>query len=131
MNYSGYVHRLRQKYVLLRKTKGAELDSFLSQKFEYPAVSAPVTRPVIPVSRVGDEDVLREQNISLNRELEETNKRLTSEEKKSRLLTRERDAAKRKADRKATNYENERKKQKASSVNATYWKSEVKNECFC
>ena len=34
MRYSGYVHRLRQKYILLRKTRGAELDIFLSQKFE-------------------------------------------------------------------------------------------------
>ena len=104
-NYSGYVHRLRQEYVSPRKNKGTTLDSFLSQKFEYLAVSALVTRPAIPVSRVGDADVLREQNISLNREIDDTNDRLTSAEKKCRLLTRDRDAAKRKADRKATNYE--------------------------
>ena len=40
----------------------------------------------------------------MNREIDDTNDRLTSAEKKCRLLTRERDAAKRKADRKATNY---------------------------
>ena len=96
-NYSGYVHHLRQEYVSPRKNKGATLDSFLSQKFEYLAASAPVTRPAIPVSRVGDADVLREQNISLNREIDDTNDRLTSAEKKCRLLTRERE---RKADRK-------------------------------
>ena len=65
------------------------------------------------------------QNLSLHKELDETNKRLTGEEKKCKLLTRERDAAKRKADRKATNYENERKKHKASSESAKYWKTQV------
>ena len=66
--------------------------------------------------------------VSLHQELDEINKRLTGEEKKCKLLTRERDAAKRKADRKATNYENERKKQKASSESSKYWKTQVKHK---
>ena len=81
------------------------------------------------MSGVGDNDALRLQNVSLNRKLNETNELLTGAEKKCRLLTRERDAAKRKAKRKATNYESERKKQKASSESAKYWRKQV--QLFC
>ena len=95
----------------------------------YPAAVEAVERPVPPaIAGVGDGDSLRLQNISLNRELNKTNERLSDAQKKCRLLTRERDAAKRKADTKATNYQRERKKHKASSVNATYWKTQVKHK---
>ena len=111
-----YIRRLRGKYVLLRKTKGETLDQFLNAKFEFPAPAAPVEREVPrPLSRVGDENALRMQNLSLHKELDETNKRLTGEEKKCKLLTRERDAAKRRQTTK-TNAKNIRLRRKAPST---------------
>ena len=124
--YSAHVQRLRKKYDSLRKTKGEELDRFLASPFEYPAV-AEVSRPPVPqiIAWVGDADVLRLQNLSLQKSLDEQRTQQLQTEKQLRRVSIQRDTAKRKADRKTETYENLRKRHKAITAQKNYWEAQV------
>ena len=73
--YSAHVQRLRKKYESLRKNKGEELEIFLATPFDYPA-AVDATHPVVPpiIAGIGDQDVLRLQNVSLQKSLDQTEK---------------------------------------------------------
>ena len=123
---SAHVQQLRKKHNALRKNGGPEHSNFLYRDFEFPSVATSTQRVVpSPVSRVGDEDTLRVQNLSLNQELSEAQKQITIVENRLKAMTRDRDAKKRKAERCETTRESLRKKQKAATEKSKYWQKEV------
>ena len=124
--YSAYIQRLRRKYDSLRKNKGEELDSFLASPFAYPAVSdvTPLSVPPI-IAGIGDSNVLRLQNLSLQKSVDEETKQRLQTEKLLRRASIQRDSAKRKADRKTETYENLRKRHKAMTAQKSYWEAQV------
>ena len=124
--YSAHVQRLRKKYDSLRKTKGEELDRFLASPFEYPGV-AEVSHPPVPqiIARVGYADVLRLQNLSLQKSLDKETKQRLQTENQLRRVSIQRDTAKRKAEWKTGTYEDLRKRHKVMTAQKNYWEAQV------
>ena len=123
---SAHIQHLRKKHNLLRKNGGPDHSNFLYRNFEFPSVATTTPRVVpSPISRVGDEDTLRLQNLSLNQDLSEAQKQISDVEKRLKAMTRDRDAKKRKAERCETTRESLRKKQKAATEKSKYWQKEV------
>ena len=115
-----YVIRLQKKYVALRKNKGEELQNFLDAPFVYPVVADARPKAIPPVfAGVGDENTLRNANVALEVELSGTKEQIQHFRRRSEGFRRERDSAKRKASR----YDELRKRHKAEHEKAKYWMS--------
>ena len=120
---TGYINTIRRRYASLRKNGGPALEAFLWESFKYPRTNeenAVIPRGTVPaeIRGVGDDETLRQQNISLASELSETKGQLTNANQRVRQVVNQGRAAK----RKASAYDAMRKRHKAANEQTKYWR---------